>query len=103
MKKKSLILLIFVCHYMTGCYERDIIDDKFGEAIEPINGLNFSITGSDVIFTWNLPSTYPDDLILPVSVVVTIFINNINVGSETLDSAPTTYTYSSYSANENYR
>lgn len=42
-------------------------------------------------------------MVQPVSVVVTVYRNNVKVSTRTLVDAPTTFTYSSYSSVNIYR
>jgi hypothetical protein len=103
MKKYYLLILFIIAASLTGCYDREILDSKEGESIDPVSNLSFTTTEPQVVFTWNMPSGYPADIIQPVSVVVTIYKNEVKVSTITLADAPTTYTYTSYSSANTYR
>lgn len=97
------VLLLLITTLLTGCYEREILDYKEGESIAPVSSLNYTVNESDVIFSWGLPSSYPNDIIQPVSVVITVYIDDVKVSTVTIDDAPTAYTYSLYSSENTYR
>jgi len=61
------------------------------------------IMGSNVNLTWQLPSSYPDDIIEPVEVQVKISVNGQNAGTHVLSNAPENYTYTPYDPSKNYR
>lgn len=102
--KKSLYLIMWsLLIIMSGCYDRDIIDEKEGDPIEPVTNLSYTINGTDVILSWVLPSNYPADIIQPVSVALYVYRNNTLVNTITLEDAPTNYTYNAYDAANAYR
>ncbi len=103
MKKFYLLILFIIAASLTGCYDREILGSKDGESINPISNLSFTTAAPQVVFTWNMPSGYPEDIVQPVSVVVTIYRNDVKVSTITLANAPTTYTYTSYSSANTYR
>ncbi len=103
MKKYYLLILFIIAASLTGCYDREILDSKEGESIDPVSNLSFTTTEPEVVFTWNLPSGYPADIIQPVSVVVTIYRDDVKISTITLADAPTTYTYTAYSSANTYR
>ncbi len=93
----SLLLLLY------GCYDREILDAKEGESIDPVTNLSYTINGDEVTLTWNLPAHYPDDIIQPVSVFIDIFKDDINIASLTKGDAPTICTIGSYSPSSSFR
>ncbi|MBE0653966.1 MAG: DUF4945 domain-containing protein, partial [Bacteroidales bacterium] len=97
MKRYYIFILIIIAASLTGCYDREIIDSKEGESIDPISNLNYNIIEPVVVFTWDMPANYPSDVVEPVSIVVVVYRNNVKVSTLTLPDAPTTFTYSSYS------
>lgn len=101
---KYLVFILFViATFITGCYDRDILDYKEGESINPVTNLTYTVNGSDVVFNWNLPATFPEDIIQPVSVYLTVFKNNVQISTKTIADAPTTYTYTGYNSGSTYR
>ena len=103
MKNLYICLLFIAAFAITGCYDRDIIEKKPGESIDPVTNLNYTIDGTDITFTWTLPSSFPDDILLPVSVQMTVFKDNIQVSSTAIPDAPTTFIYTGYNAESIYR
>jgi effector-binding domain-containing protein len=93
----SLLLLVF------GCYDREILDSKEGESIDPVTNLSYIVNGDQVTLMWDLPSHYPDDIVQPASVFIDIFKDGINISSLTLGGAPTTCTIGSYSPSSTFR
>lgn len=94
---------LIIAALLTSCTDRQIIDSKEGESISPVTGLNYSLNEPQVIFTWQMPSSYPQDIIQPVSVFLTIYKDNKKVSTITLPDAPTTYTYTTYNSASTYR
>ena len=88
---------------MMGCYDREIIDSKPGESIDPVTSLNYTVNGNNVVLTWVLPAQFPDDIILPVSVMIKVYEDDILKSTVTVADAPTTYTYDTYNADNSYR
>lgn len=86
----------------TSC-KYEIIDSKPGESIAPVLNLDYSISGSNLTLTWELPSSYPSDIIQPVSVLVTITRNGQNAGAETILDAPKSFTYTTYDPQSTYK
>ncbi len=103
MKNLYICLLFIAAFAITGCYDRDIIEHKPGESIDPVTNLNYTIDGTEITFTWTLPSSFPDDILLPVSVQMTVFKDNIQVSSTAIPDAPTTYIYTQYDPESIYR
>lgn len=101
--KKIYIACLVLAALLTGCDDRQIIDSKEGESISPVTGLNYTLNEPEVVFTWQLPSSLPKDILQPVSVYVTVYKDNKKVTTVTLSDAPTTYTYSGYNSASIYR
>jgi hypothetical protein len=71
--KKVIYILLFIHHLVFyGCTDREILDLKPGEPINPVTNLKHTISGTDVNLTWTMPSGYPADIIQPVSVFIRI-------------------------------
>ncbi|MEX2593083.1 MAG: DUF4945 domain-containing protein [Anditalea sp.] len=102
---KNLIFYIFTfCIILsTGCNRDEIIPSKPGEALYPVEDLQYAIDDSNVILTWQLPSSFSDEIIQPVSVLVRISIDGQNAGTHVLQSAPESYSYSPYDPLKEYR
>lgn len=103
MKKNVFYILILSILFCSGCYKDEIIDSKPGEAIDPVSNLEYSIADENVILTWDLPSTYPDDIVEPVSVQIRTSIDGQSGGTVVLEEAPESYTFSSYDSSKEYR
>lgn len=88
---------------ISGCTDRQIIESKEGESIDPVKALTYTVNETEVVFNWQLPSGFPQDIIQPVSVFVTVYKDNKKVSTVTLPDAPTTYTYTAYSSASTYR
>lgn len=101
--KKVYFGCLIIITLITSCTDRQIIDSKEGESINPVTDLNYSVNAPEVIFTWQMPTSYPQDIMQPVSVFVTIYKDNKKVSSITLPDAPTTYTYATYNSASTYR
>lgn len=102
MKNKISLAIGCIILMLTGCYDRDIIDAKPGESIDPVTSLNYTVDGNNVILTWVLPTQYPDDIILPVSVMIKVYEDNLLKSTITKPDAPTTYTFESYDPEISY-
>lgn len=103
MKKYVVYISILSVLFCSSCYEDEIIDSKPGESIDPVSNLEYSISSDNVILTWNLPSTYPDDIIEPVLVQIRILIDGQSGGTVVLERAPESYTFSPYDSSKEYR
>jgi hypothetical protein len=93
----SFLLLLY------GCYDREILDSKEGDPIEPVANLAYTIDGNNVNLSWTLPAVYPSDIILPVSVVIKIYKNNTLISTVVVPNNPIIYTYTTYSSSSKYR
>jgi len=96
-------MLFIVATVLSGCYDREILDSKPGNSIDPVKNLNYIVNEPEIEFTWELPSSFPDDIIHPVSVVITVFKDDTQVATITVADAPTSYTYTDYDSGSIYR
>lgn len=103
MRKSLYIVMCSLLLIMSGCYDRDIIDEKAGDPMDPVTNLDYTINGTDVVLSWTLPASYPTDIIQPVSVVLYVYRNSTLISTITVPDAPATYTYTSYNAANTYR
>lgn len=103
MKSSYICLLIILAASVTGCYDRDILESKEGESLDPITNLTYNANAPDVIFNWDLPASYPDDILHPVSVFLTVFQDDLKIFTTVISDGPTTYTYSEYDTGVVYR
>jgi hypothetical protein len=101
---KNFILFIFISSlFIFSACEYEIIDSKPGQPINPISNLSHSISGSNLTLTWNLPSSYPEDIIQPISVMIRITRNGQNAGEQVLQGAPVSFIYNSYDPESTYK
>ncbi|MBF9255727.1 DUF4945 domain-containing protein [Pontibacter sp. 172403-2] len=103
MKKYIFYISIICVLFAAGCKEEDIVLSKPGEPIAPVTNLDYTISGSDAILTWDLPSTLPDDIIEPVSVFIRISVDGQSAGTLVVDDAPESFVYSPYDASKKYK
>lgn len=103
MKKVVLYISILSILFCSGCKEEEIIESKPGEAIDVVTNLKYAIAGENVNLSWNLPATFPDDIIQPVSIFIKITVDGRTEGTLVLDNAPESYTYSPYDPSMEYR
>lgn len=88
---------------MLSACEYEIIDSKPGESISPVTNLSHSVSEDEVMLTWDLPSSYPDDIVQPVSVMIRITRDGNNAGTVVLDDAPESYTYDAYDPSQTFK
>jgi hypothetical protein len=103
MKKNFYLAICSILLLLSGCYDRDIIDSKEGEPLDPVTNLTYTIDGSNVNLSWTLPSQYPSDIITPVAVQIKVYRNNVLLSTLTVIEDPVTYTYTPYSSDNVYR
>ena len=96
MKKTFCLVIGSIFLLLSGCYDREIIDKKDGDPLDPVTNLVYSLDGDNVDLSWTLPSQYPPDILLPVSVFISVYRNGMLINSQTVTGAPTTYTYNAY-------
>lgn len=107
----SLLVLCFACEY-------DILDSKTGEPIEAVSNLKHSISGQQITLTWDLPNSYPNDVIRPVSVFIRVTRiskenqlaeyplyspSALNAGTFTVTNDPKSFVYNQYDPQYTYR
>ncbi len=102
MKKVLFYISMFYFMIFMGCTDREILDSKPGEAIDPITNLQYTIAGTVVTLSWGLPSQIPDDIIQPVSIYIKILRDGVNIENITLPDAPVSYVYDSYDSSRDY-
>lgn len=103
MKKYLFYISMISLLCCAGCKEEEIIQSKPGEPVDPVSALKHSIAGENVTLSWDLPASLPEDIVEPVSVQVSITVNGQNAGTEVLEDAPQSYTYSPYDPANDYR
>lgn len=103
MRKKVLYISILCILIFTGCSDYEVIDSKPGAPIDAVTNLASSISGTNVTLSWTLPASYPNDVLLPVSVLVAININGQLAETKELLNAPISFTYSSYNLSKKYK
>lgn len=103
MKKYGSYISILCVIFSLACQDREILLSKPGEPLKPVTNLAHSVSGTDAVLTWDLPSEFPDDIITPVSVQVRITVDGLNDGNVILEGAPETYTFLNYDASKNYK
>lgn len=84
------MLCLLLCN---SCQEEEILTSKPGESIAPVTNLKHAISGNSVTLTWNLPETYPADMIQPVSVLVIRTEDGRSAGTQVLPNAPKSLTH----------
>ena len=104
MKTNLKYLFLALCTLLGSCYDDDVLSSKPGEPIEGISNLAHTISGDQVILTWDLPSQYPEGIITPVSVHIALSVDGQRVGGTiVLPNDPVTYTQAGYDPAREYR
>lgn len=103
MKKNIFYISILCALFCSACYKEDIITSKPGEPIGAVTNLAHSVSDSNINLTWKLPSSLPNDIIKPVSVLIIISVDGQNRGNVIIENAPENYTYSPYDAEKKYK
>lgn len=94
----SLLLVLF-----TGCYDRDIVDQKdFSFSLPTVENLAYTSTGDEVTLTWQIPGSISPDFNRPVEVVIQRIVNNIYEERRVLQGEQTTTSFG-IEAEANYR
>jgi hypothetical protein len=86
-----------------GCKEEEILTAKPGEPIDPVNNLEYAVSGNQALVTWDLPVTFSADIIKPVSVLVRISVDGQAGGTQVIANAPESFTYPSYDPAKKYK
>ncbi len=115
---KVKIFIVLTSLFLFSACEYDIIDSKPGEPIDTVSNLKYTISGQQVTLTWDLPSSYPDDIIKPVSVFIRVTRISkekesaeyplyshgaLNAGTFTITDDPKSFIYNQYDPNYIYR
>ncbi|GGF25499.1 hypothetical protein GCM10011339_11990 [Echinicola rosea] len=66
---------------------------KPGEPVDPVSNLEYTLEEQEVTLAWDLPSSYPADVVQPVMVHISISINGQNAGTQVLDNDPVSFAY----------
>lgn len=103
MRKKVFYMAILCILIFSGCKDYEIIDSKPGAPIDAVTNLASTISGNNVTLSWTLPTSYPNDILQPVSVMVAININGQLVETKEVLNTPISFTYSSYDLSKKYR
>ncbi|MCK5135197.1 MAG: DUF4945 domain-containing protein [Bacteroidales bacterium] len=103
MKYSYICLLFILAISVTSCYDRDILESKEGESIDPISNLTYGANEPEIVFNWDLPTNFPDDILHPVSVFLTVFQDDIKISTVTIPDGPNTYTYTEYDPGSGFR
>lgn len=75
---KTLSLTITVALFLSGCYDRDIIDEKdFHHTLPTVENLSYTQVGNNVTLTWQIPDDISEDFIRPVEVSIQVVEDNI--------------------------
>jgi hypothetical protein len=101
--KNSIIYIVLFLVICSGCVSDEIIDSKPGEALAPVENLDYNIEGAAVEITWELPRSLSADIIKPVSVQIRVAADGQNSGTFVIDNAPESFLYSGYDSQKTYR
>ncbi|WP_137404444.1 DUF4945 domain-containing protein [Echinicola rosea] len=91
--KTKLIYLLMMGIFCLGCQDDDILMSKPGEPVDPVSNLEYTLEEQEVTLAWDLPSSYPADVVQPVMVHISISINGQNAGTQVLDNDPVSFAY----------
>ena len=90
--KNYILYISFLCLLLcVSCKEEEILTSKPGESIAPVSNLKHVISGNTVTLTWELPATFPADIVQPVAVLV-IRTEDGRAGTQVLADAPESLT-----------
>ena len=103
MKRNIFYISILLLLVFTGCKKEGMITSKPGESINPVTNLQGAVTNNSINLTWKLPTTLPNDIVKPVSVLINISMDGQNRGTVTLENAPESYIYTPYDASKKYK
>jgi hypothetical protein len=103
MKRYICYVAILSVLFCFGCQKEEILRSKPGEAMAPVTDLKYAITGSEATLTWELPATFSEDIVKPVSVLIKITVDGQNGGTQVLPNAPERFTYSPYDPAKGYK
>lgn len=96
MKKIATVFaIIWAVFSLSGCYDRDVLDDKGLNYFMPVPE-NVQYTQDDattVTLTWSIPSAIPNEFRRPLSVQIQVVENNIYRDKITLINEETSYSF----------
>ncbi|WP_300699366.1 DUF4945 domain-containing protein [Bacteroides sp.] len=73
-----IFIVAFVSLLFTSCYDRDVIDSKgIHHPLPRVENLDYSIQGSTVKLTWEIPSNVPAEFIRPLEISIQKVENGI--------------------------
>ena len=102
--KKFILSIATVCMLLLmGCNNDEIIPSKPGEALQPVEELQYDLAEPNIRLSWQLPASFSADIIQPVSVQVKILVDGQNAGTHVLPDSPESYTYSPSDPSKEYR
>lgn len=104
MKKYLFYISILSVFLLGGCYGDEISYYKPGEPISPVTNLTANPSGEEVVLNWSLPTSYPGDVIQPVSVQITVHIDGRREGGAiVLEDNPSSFSFMPYDPAKEYR
>lgn len=101
--KKIFYFIILGMILFTACNDAEILEPTYGEPIDPVTNLEYSISGNTLTITWDLPSSFPDDIIQPVSVYLVIDDGGPRPMAMVLGDAPESFIFEGYNPEMSYR
>ncbi|MPM69999.1 hypothetical protein SDC9_116947 [bioreactor metagenome] len=115
---KARIFIVLSLLFLFSACEYDIVDSKPGEPINTVSNLKHIISGQQITLTWDLPNSYPNDVIKPVSVFIRVTRTSkekqsaeyplyspsaLNAGTFTITNDPKSFIYDQYDPKYTYR
>lgn len=74
----KLLVIMLTISLFTGCYDRNILDEKeFNHSLPNVENLNYTIQGNVVRLTWDFPVTISEDFRRPLEVSIQVVEDNI--------------------------
>lgn len=102
--RKHLVYISIVSFLVLGCYDDDISYDKPGEPIPPVTGLSANPAGEEVELSWKLPTSFPNDVIQPVAVQITVSVDGrVEGGAIVVEDNPSNFIFAPYDSSKTYR
>lgn len=103
MKKIAFYISILSILIFSGCKDYEIIDSKPGEPISPVTNLAYTKSGTNVTLSWTLPTSFPNDILQPVSIIIKVIRNGQLIDTKEVMNAPVSYIYPSYDSSKKYK
>lgn len=76
--KVKLFIVMISLTFITGCYDRDIIDSKdFNYSMPDLENISISKQDNMAVLTWQFPSAIPDSYNRPLEVNIQVIENDI--------------------------